>query len=73
MGMPKSTKLYQKNQKYRFMINSISVILFGAVAFIILQTGAYLWLGILSIPVVFGIPVVATLYLDYFLSKRLSK
>jgi len=73
MVMPKSTKRYQKNQKYRLLINSFSIISLVAIVLVVLKTDAYIWLGMLTIPVIFGIPTVATLYLDYFLTKRIDR
>ena len=69
----KSTKVYQTNKKYRLLINSFSFLFFTTTFLIILRTRIYIWLDILTIPILFGVPIIATIYLDNYLNKKFIK
>lgn len=70
MEIYKSTIKYRTDKKYRHLINFFSFILFAIVVYIVFETGLYIWLNWLVIPVIFGVPLITTMYLDHYLGEK---
>lgn len=70
MEIFKSTIRYRTDKKYRYLINGFSCLVFVIVIFIVLKINLHLWLSWFVVPVVFGIPLVTTMYLDHRLDKK---
>jgi hypothetical protein len=66
----KSTIRYRTDKKYRYLINGFSFLFFVIIVFIILKTDFYIWLNWFVIPIAFGVPYIATIYLDHYLGKK---